>query len=318
MDNRLIICIIAALSAIVVSACLVIMNRIQTRHLIDQLNEMLDEAASGKFQEKIYDESLMSALSVKMHAFLTQTLTSSGNLQKEKENINTLISDISHQTKTPISNILLYSQLLQELQLTLDAREYSGQITEQVEKLRFLIDALIRTSRLENGIITVTPAMNQIHPLFTQTLRFADQSLSAKNLQLLIHLENETDTAFFDMKWTLEALHNLVDNAIKYTKEGDTILLSGMLYELFYRIDVTDHGIGIREEERNKIFTRFYRSPFVSDQEGVGLGLYLSREIITAQGGYIKVKSQPDSGTVFSIFLPKGQSQSVPEAQEPD
>lgn len=308
MNKLMIICVIAAVSSIAVSACLVIINRIRTRRLLDQLSDMLDEAASGNLQEKVYDESIMSALYVKMHAFLTQTLTSSGNLQKEKENINTLISDISHQTKTPISNILLYSQLLQELDLNADAREYSGQINYQVEKLRFLIDALIRTSRLENGIITVNPVRNSIHALFSQALLSAGQSLTARNLQLQVSLENETDTALFDLKWTLEAINNLINNAIKYTKDGDTISLSGMPYELFYRIDVTDHGQGIKDEERNKIFTRFYRSPAVSDQEGIGLGLYLSREIITAQGGYMKVKSQPECGSVFSIFLPRGNS----------
>lgn len=308
MNKLMIICVIAAVSSIAVSVCLVIINRIRTRRLLDQLSDMLDEAASGNLQEKVYDESIMSALYVKMHAFLTQTLTSSGNLQKEKENINTLISDISHQTKTPISNILLYSQLLQELDLNADAREYSGQINYQVEKLRFLIDALIRTSRLENGIITVNPVRNSIHALFSQALLSAGQSLTARNLQLQVSLENETDTALFDLKWTLEAINNLINNAIKYTKDGDTISLSGMPYELFYRIDVTDHGQGIKDEERNKIFTRFYRSPAVSDQEGIGLGLYLSREIITAQGGYMKVKSQPECGSVFSIFLPRGNS----------
>lgn len=308
MNKLMIICVIAAVSSIAVSVCLVIINRIRTRRLLDQLSDMLDEAASGNLQEKVYDESIMSALYVKMHAFLTQTLTSSGNLQKEKENINTLISDISHQTKTPISNILLYSQLLQELDLNADAREYSGQINYQVEKLRFLIDALIRTSRLENGIITVNPIRNSIHALFSQALLSAGQLLTARNLQLQVSLENETDTALFDLKWTLEAINNLINNAIKYTKDGDTISLSGMPYELFYRIDVTDHGQGIKDEERNKIFTRFYRSPAVSDQEGIGLGLYLSREIITAQGGYMKVKSQPECGSVFSIFLPQGNS----------
>lgn len=308
MNKLMIICVIAAVSSIAVSVCLVIINRIRTRRLLDQLSDMLDDAASGNLQEKVYDESIMSALYVKMHAFLTQTLTSSGNLQKEKENINTLISDISHQTKTPISNILLYSQLLQELDLNADAREYSGQINYQVEKLRFLIDALIRTSRLENGIITVNPVRNSIHALFSQALLSAGQSLTARNLQLQVSLENETDTALFDLKWTLEAINNLINNAIKYTKDGDTISLSGMPYELFYRIDVTDHGQGIKDEERNKIFTRFYRSPAVSDQEGIGLGLYLSREIITAQGGYMKVKSQPECGSVFSIFLPRGNS----------
>ncbi|MEH2952631.1 sensor histidine kinase [Candidatus Merdisoma sp. JLR.KK011] len=94
-----------------------------------------------------------------------------------------------------------------------------------------------------------------------------------------------------------------MDNAVKYTFHGDTVLIEGRAYELFYRIDVTDHGKGIPEEDIPKIFQRFYRSPKNREEEGVGLGLYLAREIIRVQGGYMKVAS--GEKTVFSIFLPK-------------
>ena len=113
--------------------------------------------------------------------------------------------------------------------------------------------------------------------------------------------EEGTDLAWFDPKWTGEALWNLLDNAIKYTFEGDTVLIQGRAYELFYRIDVVDHGKGIPEEDIPKIFQRFYRSSKNREEEGVGLGLYLAREIIQAQGGYMKVTSGKE--TVFSIFL---------------
>ena len=116
-------------------------------------------------------------------------------------------------------------------------------------------------------------------------------------------VEEGTDLAWFDPKWTGEALWNLLDNAVKYTFHGDTVLIEGRAYELFYRIDVTDHGKGIPEEDIPKIFHRFYRSPKNREEEGVGLGLYLAREIIRVQGGYMKVAS--GEKTVFSIFLPK-------------
>ena len=111
--------------------------------------------------------------------------------------------------------------------------------------------------------------------------------------------------AFFDFKWTLEAISNLVDNAIKYTPNGGNIRISVREYELFVRVDIADTGIGMTEEETAKIFTRFYRSPRTAEEPGVGIGLYLCREIISTEGGYIKVSSEPEKGSVFSVFLPK-------------
>ncbi len=109
------------------------------------------------------------------------------------------------------------------------------------------------------------------------------------------------ETACFDPKWTAEALCNLVDNAIKYTEQGG-VILSVTPYELFLRVDVTDTGIGIPEDRQAQIFSRFYRGN--SDREGVGIGLYLAREILRSEGGYIKVSSEPGKGSVFALFLP--------------
>ena len=123
--------------------------------------------------------------------------------------------------------------------------------------------------------------------------------------QIPILFGNDTDAfAVFDFKWTAEALANIVDNAIKYTEHG-TITISAVSYEMFARIDISDTGSGIPETEQAKIFARFYRSNSVQKQEGVGIGLYLDRQIISGEGGYIKVASVPGKGSTFSIFLPK-------------
>ena len=107
-----------------------------------------------------------------------------------------------------------------------------------------------------------------------------------------------------DLKWTAEALGNIVDNAIKYTPGGGTVQLKVEKYSSFVKIDVIDNGIGIEKEEIPKIFGRFYRSLSVADQPGVGVGLFLAREIIQAQKGYVKVKSEIGKGSIFSVFLP--------------
>ena len=107
-----------------------------------------------------------------------------------------------------------------------------------------------------------------------------------------------------DTKWTVEALGNIVDNAIKYTACGEVVQIKAERYSFFVKIDITDDGIGIEKEEIPKIFGRFYRSLSVADQPGVGIGLFLAREIIQAQKGYIKVTSEREKGSTFSVFLP--------------
>nr|APO32591.1 TMAO_torS: TMAO reductase sytem sensor [uncultured bacterium] len=107
-----------------------------------------------------------------------------------------------------------------------------------------------------------------------------------------------------DSKWTSEALFNLLDNAVKYTPSGGKISVSVVQWEMYVEVKVTDTGKGISESNQAAIFRRFYREEEVHDQQGVGIGLYLAREIVTRQGGYIKVVSELRQGSEFSIMLP--------------
>jgi len=164
------------------------------------------------------------------------------------------------------------------------------------------MDSLIKISRLETGIINVKSARNQIIDLLRAVKNQIMPKAKEKNISLQV--KEAHGTALFDMRWTIEALFNILDNGVKYTKEGGTLLVTANCYEMFYRIDITDNGIGMEEKEINQIFQRFYRSPQVKNLEGVGVGLYLTRQIITAQGGYIKVSSKLTKGSTFSVFLP--------------
>ncbi len=303
MECISIVIIILAVIVLLISICIVLFNRNKLNKIMKHLNSMIDSAIRGSFTETTYNESKMSALEVKLHQYLWESETSSKNLAKEKEKIKSLISDISHQTKTPIANILLYSQLLLEQKLTNEEEQYASQIMTQTEKLNFLIDALIKTSRLENGIISVVPQINNINDLLFSVQKQVSSKADNKHIDFII--EQTQEKALFDMKWTIEAIANIVDNAIKYTPEYGRIAIKTTAYELFCRMDIADNGIGIDESEFSRIFMRFYRSQIVSEQEGVGIGLYLSKAIISAEGGYIKVASKLGEGSVFSVFLPK-------------
>ena len=273
------------------------------RRTLRRLSEMLDRAIAGDFAEERFDETELSALETRMARYLSANAVSARSLAEEKDAIKTLIADISHQTKTPIANLLLYAQLLGEQELPPESRTYASALERQAEKLRFLIDALVKTSRLETGVFAMTPKRHGIQQLLDAALSQAAPRAAAKGLALAAE---PTDlTARFDLKWTAEALYNLVDNAVKYTPAGGSVTLSAQLLDSFCRVDVTDTGPGIPEGEQARIFRRFYRSPAASEEEGVGIGLYLTRQIAAGQGGYCKVISRPGEGSTFSLYLPR-------------
>lgn len=298
------ILLIAAGVMLVAAFFIVIYSRRETRRVMDSLDQMLREVMQGSFAASHFDESRLSRLETEFVQYLSASALSVRNIEQEKDKMKTLIADISHQTKTPIANLLLYSELLEEEELTETAGEKLAALHGQVEKLQFLIEALVKLSRLENGIISLHPQEQEVGVLLNEMRQQYEKKARQKGLALEVK-ETET-TAVCDAGWTAEALGNLVDNAIKYTRSG-SVQISATAYELFTRIDVTDTGIGIPEEERPKIFQRFYRSQNAAKEsrEGVGIGLFLAREIVSNEGGYLKVAAGEGSGTVFSMFLPR-------------
>ena len=298
------IILIVGLILFVVAILLVIYNRNQVKRVMKKLDKMLDDAIDGSFSETIYDESMLSSLELKLNRYLSSCSVSSNSLLSEKDKIKSLISDISHQTKTPISNLVLYSSLLSEQEdLPKETKELIKQIFIQSEKLNFLISGLIKTSRLETGIISVITRLNSVREMLDDAISQVKPLAEAKNIKISLICAEEQ--ALFDFKWTTEAIYNVIDNAVKYTNTSGAIQIEVTSHDMFCRMDIIDNGIGIKEEELNKVFKRFYRSSSVQNIQGVGIGLFLTREIISAQGGYMKVKSDVGKGSTFSIFLAK-------------
>ncbi len=302
MSEGSLLLIILSLSAALMGLLAALVERRKTKAILKRLSNMLDSAIDGSFSEHSFDESLLSSVENRMNQYLTASVVSAKNLANEKEKIKELLADISHQTKTPVSNILLYAQLLEEQNLPRESGECATALKEQAEKLNFLIASLVKLSRLETGVLTMRPAQNALEPMLKEAAGQFMPLAARKGLQF--EVEATEASAVFDPKWTTEALCNLVDNAVKYTSKG-AITLSVKVYDMFCRIDVADTGIGISEGEQARIFSRFYRSPSVSDKEGVGIGLYLTRQILAGQGGYVKVASSLGKGSAFSMFLPR-------------
>ena len=290
-------------AAVLAAAVVVIWDRWRTRRLLKRLDTMLEKAITRGFTEEDYDESLLSAVESKLARYLASSTVSARNLQAEKDKIKTLIADVSHQTKTPLSNVLLYAQLLSEQPLPEENRACVMALEGQAVKLQSLIEALVKTSRLESGVLALHPQPASLAPMLEEAVaQFAPKAAEKK---ITLTLASSEGDGVFDSKWTAEAVCNLLDNAVKYTPAGGTVTVQTHCYELFCRIDVTDTGPGIPEEEQAKVFQRFYRSPVNHQAQGVGIGLYLARQIAEGQGGYIKVFSKSGKGTKFSLYLPR-------------
>lgn len=290
------------------SIIIVIIYRHQTVKTFESLNNMIDGIMENVFEEEVFDESRLSALESKFAHYLLGSRMSLQNVLQEREKIKGLITDISHQTRTPISNILLYCEMVMEHSRSDEDQQNLEALHQQAEKLNFLIATLVKLSRLESGIITVNAVRNNVKELVAEVCSQYKPLVEQKGLYMqLIQSDDRDNNGFmakYDKKWTMEAVGNIIDNAIKYTDKGG-ITISVIPYEMFCCIEISDTGIGILENETALVFKRFYRSQSVNQIQGVGVGLYLAREIISAGNGYIKVISKLGEGTKFFVYLPR-------------
>ncbi len=263
---------------------------------LKRINHMLECAINDNFSDKIFDETMISSIETKFANYLLSANTSKQKLKIEKDNIKSLISDISHQTKTPLANIKLYSEFLNEQELNEQGRICVNTLNAQTEKLQLLIQSLVKISRLETGIISLHPKTVNLNNLISRVI----QQYNYENIENKAYDLN----VMCDEKWTEEAVCNIIDNAIKYSPKGEKIIITLSSYEMFCSINIIDRGNPIPESEQSKIFTRFYRGSNNYEKDGLGIGLFITRQIMNGQGGYIKVISNKN-GNTFSLFFPK-------------
>lgn len=226
-------------------------------------------------------------------------------VDEERRELQTLVSDISHQVKTPVANLKMVTDTLLARPVTeQERRDFLQGIRSQTDKLEFLVQSMGKASRLETGAITLEKKDGALLDTLAQAMSGIVYSAEQKGISVEVQCPDDLRVSH-DSKWTAEALFNLLDNAVKYTPAGGKISVSVERWEMYVKLDVTDTGKGIPESRQAAIFRRFYREEEVHDQPGVGIGLYLAREIVTRQGGYIQVASKPGRGSTFSVFLPR-------------
>ena len=274
-----------------------------TDSLCRTLDDMMDSTARPEMDYEA--ETLLARISHRLERLYHVMQKSRDTIAKEKADLQSLLSDISHQTKTPIANLKMINETMLTRPISEEQRKEFLQATgSQLNKLDFLIQAMVKTSRLESGVIILEKKDALVEETLVKAINGILAPMEKKNIELTVNCP-EGLTISHDNRWTSEALFNLLDNAVKYTPAGGSIHVSIQNWEMYLKIDVADTGRGIPEREQAAIFKRFYREEAVHDVDGIGIGLYLAREIITMQGGYIMVTSDVGRGSTFSVFLPR-------------
>ena len=226
---------------------------------------------------------------------------------REKERVKGLISDISHQTRTPVANIKLYLELLGDEELSQNGQEFLEKIQGQMEKIDFLMQSMVKMSRIETGILQIHKEDKNLYESIRHAVASVVPEAAQKKIALYVDCEEEMFIRH-DSKWTEEAIYNVLDNALKYTESGGKIHIQTERQEFFVKLSISDTGKGIAPERQAEIFTRFYREPEVHDKPGVGIGLYLARTIMELQKGYIEVQSEVGKGASFQLYLPVSEA----------
>lgn len=257
----------------------------------------------GKVREADWKDTMESRIIHQLCRVLERADREKERAGNEKEEIAVLLSDISHQLKTPLANILLNTELLKSGRLASSEQQmFLERNEEQAQKMQWLMKTLVKASRLEQGALVFesNPA-----PL-KETLAKSIGAVYAQAREKDIVLETgdfQDCMPCHNPKWTAEAIGNILENAVKYSPGGSRIWIEVEPLEIYTKVKITDQGPGIPKSEYNDIFKRFYRGKQVEQEEGSGLGLYLAQLILRCEKGYVTAGPGEKGGSCFSVFL---------------
>lgn len=295
-------------SALIVFWCVlfILSMRKKLTAFSNEICRTLDDMMNGNAepQKTNEEETLLAKINCRLMRLYEAMQKNNRRIVEEKAALQELISDISHQVKMPIANLKMINSTLLDQDVSEKRRiEFLEAMGGQLDKLDFLMQAMIKMSRLETGVITLSQKECSVYETLAAALGGILLAAEKKNIHVTVNCP-ENLTVSHDRKWTAEALFNILDNAVKYTASGGAVSITTDYLEMYTKIDIADTGKGIAENRQAEVFKRFYREEEVHGTEGIGIGLYLAREIITMQGGYINLTSEAGKGSVFSIFLP--------------
>ncbi|HJJ16558.1 MAG TPA: HAMP domain-containing histidine kinase [Bacilli bacterium] len=248
-----------------------------------------------------YDDNVLSSLKDDIYKMTIKLKNMADNSNKEKKYLATTLSDISHQLKTPLTSLFVFNEILKQDNLDLKTRkEILEKSEKQLERIKWLITSLLKMSQLDSGSITLQKDKVNLQKLINESCEPFLISLDLKNVKLQINIDKK---AFIicDKNWTIEAISNIVKNALEHVKENGTITIQSITNPIYLKLEIIDDGEGIKAEEINHIFERFYHGN--KNKDSIGIGLNMSKMIIEKQKGHIEVESKLNKGTKFSIYF---------------
>lgn len=276
----------------------------RNRRITCTIDRMLDEILDGEaISYSDLEEGMLSVLAAKTKRVQEKMDASVAAAEAEKEGVKQLISNMSHQLKTPLAGLMMYREMLEDDSLDVATRQkFLAKMKGQTEKLDWILGALFKMVALEQGAVVFDAQALPLRPTLVDAVGAVLDKAEQRQITITLTPFSEV-TLWHNRRWTAEVFVNILENAIKYTDAGGEVTISVHPLELYTEIRFADNGIGIRAEELSAIFQRFYRSPDVEAREGSGIGLALSRMILAREKGYITAASDYGKGSTFSVFL---------------
>ena len=264
---------------------------------------LTDYQEKGKESLDTIKETRESKLESRLQHVLSQVSWERARAADERDMVAALLSDLSHQLKLPLANVLMYTELLEDESISSKERKAFARETQiQAKKMQWLLKDMLKASQLEQGILSFPVDYQGIKETIGKAVGSVYAQAGDKGITIVTE-EFQNRKLYHNPKWTAEAMGNILDNAVKYSPAGSRITVRVRPLEIYTRIEIEDQGIGMEVSEYNEIFKRFYRGRQVEQKEGNGLGLYLAQLILSREKGYITVASQIGKGSCFQIYL---------------
>lgn len=307
--NQIIIWLLIGLAII----CIIMAAELWHTKVVDSrqmayISELLEQILQNRPVSYVSEEkdTLYSKILVQIKRIDEIKAENNKALLKEKDSIKQLLTQIAHQLRTPLANMENYLVLLEEEGISEEERlKYINAVEKSERKISFLVEKFMLSARLESQIIQIHKSTSNLKETVAQAIFQVYKKAQEKDIYIDLQ-ENENDEwmVLHDKNWICECVYNLLDNSIKYSKAGQQITVSMKNNEMFTQISVEDNGIGILQDEENRIFKLYYRGKNTTEYEGFGIGLYITNEIVRKHDGFMRV-SRKENGLIVSIFLPK-------------
>lgn len=274
--------------------------------VMEDAAEQIEEYLSGNKDARIecYEEGGLYRLFHEVNSLASILNAHIEKEGREKAFLKNTISDISHQLKTPLAALNIYNGILQgEAEDLPTVKEFTKLSEQELERIETLVQNLLKISKFDAGTIVMAKATENLSDMMACIKKQFSFRAGQEGKEIVLSGDGAVELAC-DRSWVMEAVLNIVKNALDHTENGDSVWIGWKQSASALQISIKDNGSGIHPEDLYYIFKRFYRSRYSKDTQGIGLGLPLAKSIIEAHGGDISVDSELGIGTTFYIRFP--------------